>query len=159
MINKEMTFEGDLITDLFEKSSKLIMSFDKEFDSIFDKTHAMQIDSKILKDEADKEYVLKDLAEGKELTLEYRGSEDGFKASDFQRNCYHKAKTLTIVKTTKGDVFGGYANVPWNSNKGQQSDNGAYLFSVNHQYKMKIKNAGQALYHSNIVGPWFADAS
>ena len=43
-------------------------------------------------------------------TLLYRGSRDGFKASDFQSRCDNKINTLTIIKSTSGNIFGGYMN-------------------------------------------------
>ena len=68
------------------------------------------IGSQIIKDKVDIEYVKKDLINYKELKLEYRGSKDGFKGADFFRKCKNKQNTLMIVKTTEGDILGGYKN-------------------------------------------------
>jgi len=54
---------------------------------------------------------------GSNLTynLLYRGSEHGFRASYFHAMCDNKGKSLSIVKTDQGIVFGGYTNIPWKS--------------------------------------------
>ena len=43
----------------------------------------------------------------------WRGSRDGFKADDFHLRCNDKGKTLTVVKTTRGTVLGGYTDISW----------------------------------------------
>ena len=53
--------------------------------------------------------------EGKEFKLLYRASRDGFQASDFHAKCDNRPKTLTIVRTTKGFIFGAYTAVTWAS--------------------------------------------
>ena len=55
---------------------------------------------------------------GKQFRLLYRASRHGFAASSFQDKCDHQANTLTVIKTTKGFVFGGYAAVAWDSESG-----------------------------------------
>ena len=40
-----------------------------------------------------------------------RGSVDGFKAQTFIDRCNNKGKTVTIVKSTNGKVFGGYTDL------------------------------------------------
>ena len=40
--------------------------------------------------------------------LLYRGSLHGFKGSDFHSKCDNNPKTLTIIKATTGNIFGGY---------------------------------------------------
>ena len=49
------------------------------------------------------------------LNLLYRGSVDGFAASDFHRKCDNKGPTLTVVETIKNKKFGGYAALDWKS--------------------------------------------
>ena len=45
----------------------------------------------------------------------HRETRDGFGANDFYRECYGVAITLTVVKTTNGNIFGCYTNLPWSS--------------------------------------------
>ena len=63
---------------------------------------------------------LEELLEQKELndrnwSLLYQGSRDGFRASDFHSHCNGKPNTLTIVKSTKGNIFGGFTSAHWKS--------------------------------------------
>jgi hypothetical protein len=75
-------------------------------------------DSKIVTDSEHhtlRRFVREGKAKAPELKLLYRGSRDGFAAADFHRLCDGKGRTLTVVQTPQGCVFGGYASVSWNS--------------------------------------------
>eukprot|EP00732_Lithocolla_globosa_P005638 Lithocolla_globosa_v1_NODE_5961_length_1157_cov_15.433757.p1 type:complete len:359 gc:universal NODE_5961_length_1157_cov_15.433757:1131-55(-) len=64
-------------------------------------------------------------------TLLYRGSRDGFEATQFHSKCDHQGPTCTIIKSEGGWVFGGYASVSWNgSANGFLPDEKASLFSL-----------------------------
>ena len=53
---------------------------------------------------------------GVKFKLIYRASVDGFGASDFHSQCDGIPKTLTIIKVKgNSNVFGGYADVAWDS--------------------------------------------
>ena len=68
--------------------------------------------------------------------LIYRGTRDGFGAKDFHRECDGVAKTVTIVKTTNGNIFGGYTDLPWSSKDIVSIDNNSFIFSlVNEKYQ------------------------
>lgn len=43
----------------------------------------------------------------------YRGSKNGFTASSFHKLCDGKRNTVTIVLTTCGSIFGGFASTEW----------------------------------------------
>ena len=51
------------------------------------------------------------------INLLYRGSRDGFLASDFHEKCNYKGETFAIIKSTKGYIFGGYTKINWDSTK------------------------------------------
>ena len=87
IIRQEISFKGAEIVDILQSTSTLIESFDKEFESMFKSTNAQLIDSLILKEETYQNFVYKDLVDGKEMKLIYRGSQDGFTTSDFHRKC------------------------------------------------------------------------
>ena len=72
---------------------------------------------------------------GRKWTLLYQGSRDGFRAFDFLSRCDGKPNTLTIVKSTNGNIFGGFTIIPWESIEydkvnGYKYDNSAFLFSL-----------------------------
>jgi archaellum component FlaC len=49
------------------------------------------------------------------FSLLWRGSRDGFGASEFHRRCDGHANTLTVILDTKGNIFGGFTPVKWDS--------------------------------------------
>jgi len=69
------------------------------------------------------------------LQLLYRASRDGWKGMDFHSRCDNKGATITVIKRTDqsgnvlGRIFGGYADVAWNSN-GVVTDPSAFVFSM-----------------------------
>ncbi len=69
-------------------------------------------------------------AKAPDLKLLYRGSRDGFTAADFHRHCDGKGPTLTVVHTSQGWVFGGYASVSWSSKESYVSAPGSFLFTL-----------------------------
>jgi hypothetical protein len=52
---------------------------------------------------------------GKRSRLLWRGSRDGFRASDFHSRCNGHRNTLAIVRDDQGNVFGGFTPVVWES--------------------------------------------
>jgi hypothetical protein len=69
----------------------------------------------------------------KKWRLLYRGSQDGFRGSDFHKKCDGCANTVTVILTTKGYIFGGFTSVPWESRESAyKSDRTpeSFIFSV-----------------------------
>lgn len=96
-----------------------------------------------------------------EWTLLYRASEHGFKASDFHAKCDNIPKTLTVIKSSNGNIFGGYTDQSWDSDSFYKSDPNAFLFSLTNLYKQPVKikinptNSNMAIYCSSENGPSF----
>ena len=69
---------------------------------------------------------------GRKWSLIYKGSRDGFRASDFHSHCDNYSNTLTIVKSTREKIFGGYTTNQWSltGNEPWQIDNSAFIFSL-----------------------------
>ena len=55
------------------------------------------------------------LGEQKIMGNLWRGTRDGFGANTFNHLCDNRGKTLTVVKTTRGSVFGGFTDISWTS--------------------------------------------
>ena len=56
------------------------------------------------------------LPEHKSLSLLFKATRDGFRASDFHKNCDNKGATLVVVKAIGSEtIFGGYTGIPWKS--------------------------------------------
>jgi hypothetical protein len=52
---------------------------------------------------------------GKDFKILWRGSRDGFTAQEFHRRCDGHPNTLTVILDTKGNIFGGFTPVKWES--------------------------------------------
>lgn len=95
------------------------------------------------------------------LELLYRGSRDGFGATKFHNKCDYHSRTITIIKTTKEFVFGGYASVNWSSNGGYTKDPDAFLFSLvnrfNQPFISNVDYSSKAVFCDAENGPAFGD--
>jgi len=60
----------------------------------------------------------------------YVASIDGDSFSDFHNKCDGKGPIVVIVKTTKGNVFGGYSGVSWSSTGGWKTHSTQFLFQL-----------------------------
>jgi hypothetical protein len=93
-------------------------------------------------------------------TLIYRASQDGFEASSFHAKCDDQPNTFIIIKSTNGNVFGGYTEQSW-SGSGYKADPNAFLFSLINQdsepLKMKCISSDEAIYCSTKYGPNFGN--
>jgi len=125
------------------------------------------LDSDIIKSSDDKLHVrtwLEEVNKASKPELLYRASRDGWAKSEVHSKCDNKGATLTIAKTSKGYVFGGYSDVPWTShNDGDwKSSEEAFLFSLKCHAglaptKMNLKpgNNEYAVLHSSNSGASF----
>jgi BTB/POZ domain-containing protein KCTD9 len=75
----------------------------------------------------------------KKWNLIYRSSRDSFVASSFHSKCDNKPNTLIIIKSTNGNVFGGYTEQSWNQTYFIESDRNSFLFSLINQLNKPIK--------------------
>ncbi len=63
-------------------------------------------------------------------SLVYRGSRDGFSGNDFHLKTDSIENTLTLIKVTNGNIFGGFTEKEWHSFGGFHLDPKAYVFSI-----------------------------
>ena len=101
----------------------------------------------------------KDLNDRK-WTLLYQGSRDGFLASNFHSRCDTKPNTLIIVKSTSGNIFGGFTSAQWKSTGSYEYDSKAFIFSlVNKENRPLLfeqtSNDGSSIGSFKIYGPIF----
>ena len=75
----------------------------------------------------------------KQFRLIYRATRDGFEASSFHAKCDNKPRTLTIIKTTLGYIFGGYTDATWESTNIHKADPKAFICSlINKSYSPQL---------------------
>lgn len=122
---KEECLKGIITEANYFKLAGLVKSAKFLFKSLLVKNFR----SSILNDEEKKTLIeLCNLNDRMELV--YRGSYHGFSAKEFHSKCDGISRTLTIVRSTKGNVFGGYTECAWSQNKSYGNDRSAYLFSL-----------------------------
>ena len=149
----------------FEKEMRTI-NFEEY--SLFEEVDINKIDSVILGESNRKGEFLKLLFEWtgcKNIELLYRGTRDGMTSKNFHDKCDNQGKTITLYKNNKGNIFGGYASIPW-TNKGEWKDApNSFIFTLtnNYNYKptkfpKKIKDAEYGeVYHNGNYGPTFGN--
>jgi hypothetical protein len=90
--------------------------------------------------------------------LIYRASQDGFEAAKFHAKCDNNPNTLTVIKTTNGNVFGGYTEQTWNHIGNYKADPNSFIFSLinklNEPIKIKLSQ-NKGIYCNSSYGPAF----
>ena len=91
------------------------------------------------------------------LKLLYSTAVADFNSMSFHRLCNGKGPTLTVVKSSNGKRFGGYASVSWENRQQYVRDDNAFLFSLDLKkcFKKKVKNS--SLYDHTDYGPTFGE--
>jgi len=149
-----------IIQKSFEEVKKLMEEFSEINDPITEISgRDLSLDSKIITKAQDSALLRKWLVmSGKtnKPRLLYRGSRDGFDANTFHTKCDDAEATLTIVKSTSGNIFGGYSDQSWKVTNNYKTSNNCWLFSIDHKeiYPVK-KNNTQAIYTYSSYGPTF----
>ena len=98
---------------------------------------------------------------GRKWSLLYRGSRDGFLGSDFHSHCDDKPKTLTIVQSKSGNIFGGFKSAQWKSSWSLEFDNSAFIYSlVNYEnrpllFEYSSKDLETSIGQKSDYGPIF----
>jgi hypothetical protein len=90
----------------------------------------------------------------------YRGSVDGFTAKAFHNKCDSYTNTLTIIKDSNGNVFGGFTTQSWSCGFiGEKFDYNAFLFSLKNNYnkalKIPVEGLAVAIRCCQNTGPCF----
>ena len=87
--------------------------------------------------------------------LLYRKSRDGSAPNDFHNKCDNKGITITFIETTKGYIFGGYTELPWDKSGSEKKDKSTFIFSFNNKQKYTARNNYSSIYCSYNEGPRF----
>jgi hypothetical protein len=96
--------------------------------------------------------------------LLFRSSRDGATAAAFHSRCDYEGPTLTLIKDTNGNVFGGYTAVVWGSYDGWDylTNRTAFLLTVVNPHAdppavFPPKVYGYKFYCTSSCGPVFGD--
>lgn len=78
---------------------------------------------------------LPSLTAGKESSVLYRMSAHGQTPSDFHSRCDDKGRTVSIIETADGCVFGGFTSASWHSRDAFIACTEAFVFSLVNPHK------------------------
>jgi hypothetical protein len=149
---KVIIFDGNILTS--EKKTQKISK------SILGISKVVLIDSVILSniDLIKKLLFVCEFAVYPKWNLIYRASRDGFEATKFHYKCDHKPNTLIVIKSTNGNIFGGYTEKSWSGSNNYKTDYNSFIFSlINLDCEpVKIKwSRNQGIYCDISHGPIF----
>ena len=79
-------------------------------------------------------------------------------ASSFHQKCNSIPNTVSIIQTTKGYKFGGYAEKTWENHDGGTwiKDDKSFVFSIDYMKIYNHVNGTVAILHNTNNGPSFA---
>jgi small GTP-binding protein len=103
-----------------------------------------------------------------EWRLLWRGSRDGFSAGRFHERCDGQDHTITLIRDTKGNVFGGSTPIAWQSSffgKSLSDDlNQSFIFTLTNPhglpptiFKLRWDSKSSAIYVSSWNCPCFGN--
>ena len=133
--NKELNEENK---NLKEKLKKIEEEENKNKKNIFDLNESYIVKNK------EKKIALKNwISENgkiKNINLLYRATRDGDSCESFYNKCGEKGITISLIKTKKNRIFGGFSTAQWTDKKGNIKlyDKTAFLFSLDDMKKYNI---------------------
>jgi hypothetical protein len=102
----------------------------------------------------------------KRFDLLWRGTRDGFNSADFHRRCDGRGPTLTVIRDTKGFIFGGFTPVAWDSGGRYRADPSfrSFVFTVKNPWgvgprKFSLKKPEYAIVCRGLYGPVFGSGN
>ena len=107
------------------------------------------MNSKLVTNSADKDWLISQLPQKpKSLVLLFSTFDHGFKQAYWRNAVKGKSQTITIMKTTKGKVCGGYLQVAWRDDVSYEfgCDSSAFVFSVDNRLKLTPRDHNKAVY-------------
>ena len=93
--------------------------------------------------------------------LLYRGTDNNFTAVNFHKFFDSKGSTITLLKSGKGKIFGGYTDIPWSAKGGWRKRNAkSFLFTMDAEgqlTKLGSKDGRNETYHDKDYLVCFGD--
>lgn len=108
--------------------------------------------------------ILKEWTNCNNMKLLFRGTKDGMTAQAFHSKCDNRGKTIVLIKNDKGNIFGGFASIPWTNNTGSYfSAPDSFIFTLTNIYNIKPikfenKKDGKEVCHNKDYGPLFGNS-
>ena len=135
IVSKRLNLDGECSSKKNNKEEKIIsINKDINIEELFK-------ESKLIKDEEDKRNLFNWISSKgnvNEIKLIYRASENGDDSESFFKRCSKMGPTVSLIKTKKGKIFGGFTTAEWVKEKTKLTDYKAFLFSINNKKKYDI---------------------
>ena len=95
--------------------------------------------------------------QNKKITMKllFKATRDGQNCSKFHCKCDNKVQQLVFIKTTKGEIFGGYTEKGFRSRNGSIVDNNAFVFSFSTKMIYNAKYNEEVIFDHSSYGPYF----
>ena len=99
-----------------------------------------------------------------DLEILYWASRDGWKGSYFHAKCENKGATITVIRSTGGFIFGGFADKSWTSSRLVYCESNKYfLFCLKipsnevgtANMRIKKNKCTHAMWHNSSDGTTF----
>ena len=152
-----------------EEDINIIIKTIKSFGSIKNINNMIKYfeSSSIIKDDYEKQEKIIEWIREKtnkneiKFELKFKMSINGYSNKDFYKYCENIGPSLTLIKTTKNKIFGGFTPLNWKKKAGNIYDksNQTFIFSLNlmKKYEMLDKENKKAIYCTESYGPCFGD--
>lgn len=162
--NADSEFHFEMLPDSFDRSELAKEAKYYNLQALISLKAFIGLDSSILDAKlVDELYKTCQFATSQRWKLLYRASRDGFQVDSFHKKCDGILNVLTVVKSSNGNVFGGYSDVAWDKSGVNKIDNNAFIFSLTNFSKKAIKieciNGQPAIYCVSTNGPVFGCSS
>jgi len=133
---------------ILNKSNESLLKLNKIKGKTLNKEEELElIENRLLKNYPD--------IKGINYTLVYRASDDGDSAEIFHRKCDDIPFTLTIIKSTEGNKFGGFTEETWEGIDSAKKDYNAFCFSLTKNKIYNVINNKNAIICDPGKGPTF----
>ena len=174
-LEKQNKLINDNLTNLNKDNKILLEKISKLEKMIEDNNNKITIEqilsgTKILADNIKKQKRIsnwiKEKTKKNEVNFEliFRIGENGEDADDFHKYCDNKGPTLTLIKTTKNYIIGGFTPLNWENdeegNSVSDDSNQTFIFSINLNKRYDLINSqdnNKAIYIWKIMGPSFGN--
>ena len=87
----------------------------------------------------------------------FQSSENGDSAKSFHKFCDGEPNVIIVIETDKGNRFGGFTSIGFNSDKEVKKDFYAFLFSFDLMKIYKNRKGKNAIFCHEEIGPCFGD--
>ena len=138
ILKKEQTNLGNEFNEMKKKIKNIENSQSQILEQKkYEKNLIINLNSKIINSFEDIAFIIERIKNNKKykdktisLNLLYKATRDGGLSSDFHKKCDGKVQQLIFIKTTEGEIFGGYTKEGYRSRNESIKDINAFVFSL-----------------------------